>query len=74
MVSPVTSMLRSMARVVQQAITAGLVDEIGIDLVPVLLGEGIRLYKQVGLTPIQLARTRVVDAAGVTHLRFRVLK
>lgn len=62
------------ANVAQQAIRAGLVDEIGMDLVPILLGGGVRFFDDLGDVPIDLERARVVEAPGVTHLRFRVLK
>jgi dihydrofolate reductase len=62
------------ANVAQQAIRAGLVEEIGIDLVPVLLGGGIRFFDDLGAEPIELERTNVVEAPGVTHLRFRVVR
>lgn len=58
----------------QQCIKVRLLDEITIDLVPVLLGEGIRLFEHLGTEPIELESTRVVEAPGVTHLRFRVVK
>jgi dihydrofolate reductase len=62
------------ANVAQQCIAAGLIDEVGMDLVPVLLGEGVRFFDRLGPGPIELERTRVVEAPGVTHLRFRVMK
>jgi hypothetical protein len=52
----------------------GLLDEIHIDLVPVLLGGGVSLFDHLGTGPIDLERTRVIEGAGVTHLTFRVLK
>ena len=61
------------ADVAQQCIRAGLIDEVGIDLVPVLLGEGVRFFERLGTDKIGLERTRVVEAPGVTHLRFRVV-
>lgn len=61
------------ADVAQQCIKAGLVDEIGVELVPVLLGAGIRFFDHLGPEPIRLERTRVIEAPGVTHLRFRVV-
>jgi dihydrofolate reductase len=61
-------------QIVQQALRAGLVDEIEIDLVPILLGSGIRLFDQLGSSAIQLEIARVIDAPGVTHLRYRVVK
>jgi len=62
------------ANVAQQAIKAGLVDEIFIDLVPVLLGKGIRYFDHLGVEPIELESTGVIEAPGVTHLKFRVIK
>jgi dihydrofolate reductase len=62
------------ASVVQQCIRAGLLDEIHVDLVPVLLGDGVRLFEHLGAGPIELESTRVVEGAGVTHLTFRVVK
>ena len=62
------------ASIAQQAIKAGLLDEIHIDLVPVLLGAGVRLFEHLGTGPIELERTRAVVAPGVTHLTFRVVR
>ena len=62
------------ASLVQQCIRAGLLDEIHIDLVPVLLGGGVSLFDHLNAGPIDLERTRVIEGAGVTHLTFRVLK
>lgn len=62
------------ADVAQQCIAAGLIDELGIDLVPILLGEGVRFFGHLGTRSIELERTSVVEAPGVTHLRFRVIK
>jgi hypothetical protein len=39
-----------------------------------LLGDGISLFGTLGIDPIALERVAVVEGAGVTHLRFRVLK
>jgi len=61
------------ANLVQQCIRLGLLDEIHLDLVPVLLGDGVRLFDQGG-EPIELECTRVIEGAGVTHLTLRVVK
>jgi len=61
------------ANLVQQCIRAGLLDEIHLDLVPVLLGDGVRLFDQTA-EPIGLESTRVIEGAGVTHLTFRIVK
>jgi dihydrofolate reductase len=59
----------------RQALEAGLLDEIGVDLVPVFLGEGTRLIAEPGLPPFELeGPTQVVEGIGVTHLRYRVVK
>jgi dihydrofolate reductase len=60
------------ANVAQQALKAGLVDELELDLVPVLLGRGIRAFEYLGVEPVKLERTVAVLAPEVTHLRFRV--
>jgi dihydrofolate reductase len=62
------------ADIAQQCFQLGLIDEIQLHLVPVLLGEGIRLFDNLGKTPIEFERIRVVEAPNVTHLYFRVVK
>lgn len=62
------------ASIAQQLLQAGLLDEIRIDLVPVLLGAGIRLFGHLGAEPIELESMDVIDTPDVTHLGFRVLK
>jgi len=60
--------------VVQQCLKAGLLDEIHIDLAPVLLFDGIRLFDHLGIEPVDLQLTEVTATAGVIHLTFRVVK
>ncbi|HEY9411193.1 MAG TPA: dihydrofolate reductase family protein [Jiangellaceae bacterium] len=62
------------ARTAQLALTAGVLDELEIHQVPVLLGEGRRLFDNLGSDHIELELTRVIDAPGVTHLRYRVVR
>ncbi len=62
------------ANIAQQYLQAGLVDEIQIHLIPVLLGVGIRLFDHLDTNVIELEKTKVIDGAGVTHLRFQILK
>ena len=61
------------ANVAQQYLGAGLVDELNIALVPVLLGTGERLLENVG-SDRRLDQVRAVEAPGVTHLRYRVVR
>ena len=60
------------ARTAQLALAAGVLDELQIHLVPVLLGQGRRLFDQLGADHVELELTRIIDGAGVTHLRYRV--
>lgn len=62
------------ARAIQQYLKAGLLDEIHLTLVHVLLGEGIPLFENIGTEQIKLEKISVIEAPGVTHLRFRVVK
>lgn len=55
----------------QQCLRAGLLDEIQLSVMPLLLGGGVRLFDHIG-GPIRLEIISVVDAPGVTHLRYRV--
>jgi dihydrofolate reductase len=62
------------ANIMQQCLKAGLLDEIHIDLVPVLLGAGIRLFDNLGTEPVKLETARVIEDTGVTHMQFRIVK
>ena len=62
------------ASILQQCLKAGLLDEIYVDVVPVLLGSGVRLFDHLGTEPIELESIRAIEAPGVTHLGFRVVK
>lgn len=62
------------ADITRQCLKLGLLDEISIDLVPVLLGQGVRLFEYLGIEPIELENTGVRQSPGVTHLSFRVVK
>jgi dihydrofolate reductase len=60
------------AATAQSALAAGVLDELEIHLIPVLLGEGRPLFGHLGADHVELELTRVIDAPGVTHLRYRV--
>ncbi len=62
------------ATVTQLALAAGVLEEIQIHLIPVLLGEGRRLFEHLGADQIELEPLRVREAPGVTHLRYRVCR
>ncbi len=60
------------AHAVQQYMAAGLLDELELHVVPVLLGDGERLFDNLGDAEPQLEQVRAVDAPGVAHLKYRV--
>jgi dihydrofolate reductase len=62
------------ANIAQQALQAGLIDEIYLHIVPLLLGSGTRLFDQPGPQPLELEVQQVIEAPGVTHIKYRVLK
>jgi dihydrofolate reductase len=61
------------ANVAQQLLTAGLVDEFVLQLAPVLLGQGSRLFEGIGKNQIELKCTRVVKSPLINHLRYEVI-
>jgi dihydrofolate reductase len=58
----------------RQAIAAGLVDEIDLQLNPVILGSGERLFDGFEAGKPKLELVRVLQAPGVAHLRYRVIR
>lgn len=61
------------AETARLALTAGVLDELEIHLIPVLLGQGRRLFDQVSSENIELERTRILEGeAGVTHMHYQV--
>jgi dihydrofolate reductase len=64
------------ADVVQQYLKAGLLDEVQLHVVPLLLGDGVRLFENhLAGGQVQLERTGVVESpTGVTHLSYRVAR
>ena len=60
------------AATVQECIRAGLLDELLINLVPILLGGGERLLDDLGGVEASFELTEAIDAPGVTHLKYRL--
>ncbi|HET9496362.1 MAG TPA: dihydrofolate reductase family protein [Chloroflexia bacterium] len=61
------------ANIIQQYLSSGLLDDLQIHLVPILLGDGRRLFEHIDPGQVELQPTRVIDSPGVTHLRYRVV-
>ncbi len=60
------------ANVVRQYLAAGLVDEFELHLVPILLGDGERLLED--LDNLRIEQVRAIEAPGVTHIKYRVVR
>jgi dihydrofolate reductase len=55
------------------ALAAGVLDEIELHVVPVLLGQGRRLFEDLAPEQVELERTRILEGeGGVTHMHYRV--
>jgi dihydrofolate reductase len=62
-------------QIARQCLDAGLLDEVCVDLVPVILGAGTPYFSDLGSKPVQLdGPVSVVEGTGVTHLTYRVRK
>ena len=60
------------AATAQLALAAGVLDELEIHVIPVLLGQGRRLFADRDSEHIELERTRILEGEGVTHMHYRV--
>ena len=60
--------------VVQQALSAGLVDELRLHVASVLLGGGARLFDDARNRDVRLERTRLLEGPQATHLWYRVVR
>jgi dihydrofolate reductase len=57
----------------QLALAAGVLDEVELHVVPVLFGQGRRLFEGLAAEQIELERTRILEGdGGVTHMHYRV--
>ncbi|MER6377028.1 dihydrofolate reductase family protein [Streptomyces mirabilis] len=62
------------ASTVQQYLREGLIDELQLHVVPVLLGEGLRLFEGLGAGRRNLEPVRVADTPLATHVKYRFVK
>jgi dihydrofolate reductase len=58
------------AAAAQQYLTAGLLDEMVISIVPLILGSGARLFDNLGDARPELDQVQAIEAPGVTHIRY----
>ena len=67
-------MLWGGGQVVQEYLAAGLLDELELHVVPLLLGDGARVFDNLRDSEVKLEQVRAVEAPGVTHLKYRTVK
>jgi dihydrofolate reductase len=60
--------------IINQYLAAGLLDELELHIVPLLLGGGARLFDNLGGAEIKLEQVRAVEAPGVAHVKYRVVR
>ena len=60
--------------ITQQALAAGLVDEITVDLIPYLLGSGTPYFEKLAVAPVRLENPTIRAGNRVTHLSYRVVR
>jgi len=61
------------ANIMRQYLKAGLLDEMQIHLIPVLLGNGVRLFEDLGPERIELRRISSIETPSANHFRFEVV-
>ena len=66
-------MLLGGAQVASQYLAAGLLDELELHVVPLVLGDGARLFDNLADAGVQLEQVRAVEAPGVAHLKYSVV-
>lgn len=62
------------ASINQQCINAGLCDELHIGIMPILLGDGLRLFEHVNIADVKLEKIRIFEAGPRTDIWFRIVK
>lgn len=60
--------------VLRQLLEDGLVDELDVGIVPILLGQGLRLFDALDAIDVRLEQDRVLESPGRTDLFFRVVR
>jgi dihydrofolate reductase len=62
------------ANIIRRYLSAGLLDEMQIHLIPLLLGGGVQLFEGLDPEGIELRRTSSIETPSATHFRFEVVK
>jgi len=62
------------ANIAEQCLNAKLVDEIHMDIMPILLVNGLRPFEHIGEQPIEQEKIAVLETSVRTHLKFRIIK
>jgi dihydrofolate reductase len=64
-------MLWGGGQIIQQYLAAGLLDELELHIVPLVLGDGSRVFDNLRDANVQLEQVRAIEGPGVTHLKYR---
>lgn len=62
------------ASITQQCMNAGLCDELHVGFMPVLFGDGLRLFENIDATDVKLEKIRVFESGERTDIWYRILK
>jgi dihydrofolate reductase len=62
------------ASIAQQCISSGFADELEIGIIPVLFGDGLRLFENLGDRALELETIKVMKSPDRTDIRYRVVK
>ena len=63
------------ASTIQQCLNAGLCDELQMDIMPILLGKGLRIFENIDTDKIKLERTKVEETTPArTSITFKIVK
>ncbi|MGH8996497.1 MAG: dihydrofolate reductase family protein [Acidimicrobiales bacterium] len=62
------------ADIARQCIEAGTLDEINVEVAPILLGDGVRFFGRPGVASVDLEPTAVAQVGALTSLSFHVVR
>jgi dihydrofolate reductase len=58
------------ASVIQQYLNAGLVDELEVQIAPMFLGKGVRLFDRIDAVKVKLEIVEAINSPSITHVKY----